>query len=310
MESAAFSASELLDRCPVCQSAEFAAHLECRDHIVSQRKFQLVKCQHCGFIFTNPRPTPAEIGAYYESKDYLPHTGGDRSLQGRTYRLVRRWALGRKLALVNALAPKGRLLDIGCGTGEFLNRCRRDGWDVCGVEPSEAARAIASKQGAPVVPAFSRANYAAGSLDVITMWHVMEHVHDLNGTVTAIAEILKPSGCLVVAVPNQTSHDAAYYGAFWAAYDVPRHLSHFSPAAIRRLVEPAGMRHERTCPLWFDSVYVSSMAERYRHAETGCANSLIRAGLVGLCSNVLSLFRNETCSSQIYIFRKETARKA
>lgn len=304
MSSASFAASQQLASCPVCGSSDFLPHLECRDHIVSQQMFTLVKCSGCGLVFTNPRPDEREIGPYYESKDYLPHTGGSKSAVAVIYRIVRRWAIRRKLALLNSLAPKGRLLDIGCGTGEFLNHCRANGWDGFGVEPGDSARAIATQSGARVAPTFKREDYAPASLDVITMWHVMEHVHDLKGTVAAIAEILRPGGWLVVAVPNHTSYDATYYGRFWGAYDVPRHLSHFSPDSMRRLIEPVGLRHQQTRSMWFDSVYVSLMAERYQKADTVGSNNPIRAGFIGLLSNFRSLFRKETCSSQIYVFSR------
>lgn len=257
-------------------------------------------------MFTNPRPSESEIGPYYESKDYMPHSGSNPSLTGKIYRAVRKLALRQKLSLVNSLATKGRMLDIGCGTGEFLAKCQADGWKTSGVEPSDSARDMAKSRGMTVVATFKKEDYAAASLDLITMWHVMEHVHDLAGTVSTIAASLKPDGVLVVAVPNHTSCDAKAYGEFWGAYDVPRHLHHFSPASIRRLLEPAGFKFEGHRSMWFDSVYVSLMGERYQCAEKVRSNSVIRAAYTGLVSNVLSLFKPGTCSSHIYVFRKLT----
>jgi 2-polyprenyl-3-methyl-5-hydroxy-6-metoxy-1,4-benzoquinol methylase len=297
---------EQLKSCPVCTREDFSPYLTCRDYIATQETFTLLRCTNCGLVFTNPRPAETAIGRYYESENYMPHVSGKKTVLGTIYRAVRKYAVGRKLALINSLSRRGRLLDIGCGTGEFLKRCNTDGWQTFGVEPSEGARETTRQGGATVQPVLRREDYAPASLDVVTMWHALEHIHDPRGTASIVTTLLKPGGVFLVAVPNHTCHDARVYGPLWGAYDVPRHLHHFSPAAMQRLMESAGLQQNRTLPMWFDSVYVSLMSERYRRISTG-RGSAARAVCIGLSSNIRAWLKPGTCSSQIYIFTKKGA---
>lgn len=287
-----------IKNCPVCGSEAQRLFLECVDFTVSKAVFSIRTCGACGFAFTSPRPADSDLGAYYESEDYISHSNTNKGIVSRLYQTVRKRTLKRKLSLVNTNGKKGAILDIGCGTGEFLGTCKQDGWKALGIEPNPSAREQAQKNhGLEVREEEAMNSLAAKSFDVITLWHVLEHVPGLNERVQKIKELLKDNGLLVVAVPNRNSHDAAYYGKFWAAYDVPRHLWHFRPQDIRQLMEKHGMEVVSVLPMKYDSYYVSMLSEKYR---TG-SNRMIAAMMRGWISNRKA--GKEAWSSQIYLIR-------
>jgi 2-polyprenyl-3-methyl-5-hydroxy-6-metoxy-1,4-benzoquinol methylase len=287
-----------IDICPICSSASQAPFLACKDYTVSKKDFTIVTCGDCGFAFTSPRPEDADLGSYYQSEEYISHSNTSKGLVSKLYQVVRKRTLAAKLQMINARASKGALLDIGCGTGEFLNACQLDGWSVRGIEPGEAARKAATDNYNLTVGEESAIDsLAEASFEVITMWHVMEHVPNLAGRVQQLKRLLKPGGLLVIAVPNRNSHDAEYYGAQWAAYDVPRHLWHFRPQDMKRLLEQGGFKLTETLPMKYDSYYVSMLSEKYK---TGAVNYLA-AAYRGWVSN--SKAGKDRWSSQIYLFR-------
>ena len=295
---------ETLQACPVCQHTHLNPCLTCQDYTVSQEKFSIQTCHTCGFTFTNPRPEPAAIGKYYQSPDYISHSDTDRGLVNKVYRWVRNITLQSKLRLITGLLPEmpehqKRLLDIGCGTGMFLKVCKQAGWQVTGTEPDEETRHRAIKNSeAPIFEDFMQLNDNQ-TFDVITMWHVLEHIHELDACVQQLKKLLTEKGVLLVAVPNHHSHDATVYQQYWAAYDVPRHLSHFSQQDIARLFEKNGMKLASTKPLWFDAFYISLLSSKYK---TGKIN-YVQALWQGLVSNLKAL-RNNQFSSLIYIIKK------
>lgn len=296
------SNNELINvqNCPVCNSDQKKHFLSCLDNTVSKKTFELQECANCGFVFTSPRPHNADLGAYYESDEYISHSNTKKGLISRLYQSVRNRTLAQKLELINSRQAKGSLLDIGCGTGEFLNVVQGDGWKVRGIEPGDKARQSAiDNYKLDVRPEEALKQIEAGSMDVITMWHVLEHVPDLAGRLQELKSILKEKGLLIVAVPNRNSHDAAYYGKDWAAYDVPRHLWHFRPQDIRALFAPHGFEVKEVLPMKFDSYYVSMLSEKYL---TGSIN-YFAAFRRGWASN--SKAGQEAWSSQIYILRKK-----
>ncbi len=287
-------------KCPVCDSEKQTSLLTCKDHTVSKADFHIVVCSSCGFTFTSPRPADHELGKYYESEEYISHSNTSKGLVSRLYQMVRKHTLGKKLQLINSEGKKGSLLDIGCGTGEFQNTVQQDGWKTIGIEPSPSAR----KQGIENYKLDVREepelnNLPPKSFDVITMWHVMEHVPHLRERVNKLHELLKDDGVLFVAVPNRSSHDAAYYKENWAAYDVPRHLWHFRAQDMRALMNGSGFEVKRILPMKFDSYYVSMLSEKYK---TGSSN-LIAAVWRGWISNRKA--GKEGSSSLIYIIRKK-----
>ena len=259
--------NELLAACPICGSADIAAKLEVQDRSVSQETFTIQQCAGCGLQFTNPRPDAASIGKYYESAAYVSHNSAARGLVNRVYRVARFFTMRRKVALITQLngGQAGRLLDYGCGTGHFLARAKGAGWQVTGLEPHAGARQeAAARVGQPIMEAAALTTLPPASFDVVTLWHVLEHVHTLQETLAQLVAALRPGGQLLIAVPNPDSLDARHYRQHWAAYDVPRHLYHFVPATVRRLLAPHGLRLTQTLPLVLDAYYVSMLSERLR----------------------------------------------
>jgi SAM-dependent methyltransferase len=239
------------------------------------------------------------IGAYYKAENYISHTNTSKGLINRLYKAVRKYTLGKKKRLLEKTTGKnnGRLLDLGAGTGAFVSTMQRAGWSVTGLEPDTQARQTARDVFQIDLQDISDFHLLTGHFDAITMWHVLEHVHDLNGYMKRLAKLLAPGGRLFIAVPNYTAYDAKVYGDSWAAWDVPRHLYHFSPGSMARLVEKHGMRITRQLPMWFDSFYVSMLSSKYRSGKT----KLVPAIWNGFLSNIKAVGKPGRCSSVIYV---------
>ncbi|TBX71191.1 class I SAM-dependent methyltransferase [Flavobacterium silvisoli] len=269
-----------------------------RDYSVSKEIFELHHNPEYDMLLTFPKPSLEKLPSYYESDDYISHTDGKRSLFEKLYHMIKNVALKNKLKLINAQSPKGRILDIGAGTGDFLVVAKNDGWQITGIEPSTKAKTIALNKG--VSFAENLAVLEDQSFDVITMWHVLEHVPNLEEYISELKRLIKPNGTIIIAVPNFKSFDAAFYGKYWAAFDVPRHLWHFSKTTISKLFAEHEMNVTRVLPMKFDSFYVSLLSEKYK---TGKMN-FIRAFFVGWKSN-LSGKRTKEYSSHIYIIKNQ-----
>jgi 2-polyprenyl-3-methyl-5-hydroxy-6-metoxy-1,4-benzoquinol methylase len=267
------------------------------DYSVSKETFDLYRDAALDLLFTHPKPDATQLPKYYESDDYISHTDGKRSLFEKTYQFIKNRALKKKLGLINSFQlGKGKLLDIGAGTGDFLALAKSNGWQTTGIEPSEKARLIAEKKG--VGFSESLAVLKDHSFDMITMWHVLEHVPDLENQIAELKRLLKPDGTIVIAVPNFNSYDANHYGKFWAAYDVPRHLWHFSKTAVKLLFEKQHISLERILPMHFDSFYVSLLSEKYKTGKMNFLNAFV----IGWKSN-LKARRNQEYSSHIYVLK-------
>jgi 2-polyprenyl-3-methyl-5-hydroxy-6-metoxy-1,4-benzoquinol methylase len=271
--------------------------LTVKDHSVSKEIFELYHDEFLDMLITEPQPSLDVLGKYYESEDYISHTDNKRSLFEKAYHFVKGIALKNKLNLINELqSTKGSILDIGAGTGDFLNVAKDNGWKTIGIEPSDRAKGIAVSKGIDFVNATS--DLENHSFDVITMWHVLEHVPDLDFQIKELKRLLKPTGSLIIAVPNFKSFDAKHYKEFWAAYDVPIHFWHFSKKAIQSLFEKEEMQLEKVLPMKFDSFYVSLLSEKYK---TGKMN-FVKAFFIGLQSN-LKAKSNLEYSSHIYVLK-------
>lgn len=290
---------ETLGRCPVCGSEHHSPYLVCKDYTVSQEEFTLVQCPSCGFVFTNPRPTEAAIGAYYQSTEYISHSNTRQGVIAQAYHQVRKITLRNKLKLINELSPsKGKLLDVGCGTGMFLSVGKADGWKVSGIEPDPGARSLAMKETGETIQPSILESYTNETFDVVTLWHVLEHIHQLDATLDWLGQ--RVAGHLIIAVPNFQSYDAQEYGKYWAAYDVPRHLYHFSQQTMRALLGQKGFRLEQTLPMPFDSFYVSMLSTKYRDGKT----NYLEAVQKGYQSNQWAKHNKNNYSSLIYVFKK------
>ncbi len=270
--------------------------LSVKDFSVSQETFELLYSEELDMLITHPQPSLEKLPSYYESVDYISHTDGNRSIFEKMYQFVKGIALKNKLKLINSQSQKGRILDIGAGVGDFLSVAKKEGWETIGVEPSEKAKTIAKTKGVKFVENLSELE--SNSFDVITMWHVLEHVPDLEKQIQELKRLVKPTGTVIIAVPNFKSFDAKHYDKYWAAYDVPIHLWHFSKTAIQKLFARENLELIKVIPMKFDSFYVSLLSEKYK---TGKMN-FIKAFYIGLKSNWKGN-QNSEYSSHIYLLK-------
>tara|TARA_R110002049_G_scaffold98598_12_gene240078 strand:- start:5020 stop:5907 length:888 start_codon:yes stop_codon:yes gene_type:complete len=288
-------------QCPICNGESNSPFLVCKDNTVSKENFKIVSCDDCGFKFTNPIPEENKIGDYYKSEEYISHSNTKKGLVNKAYQTVRNITLKQKENLISEGRAKGILLDIGCGTGEFLNYCIQSGWNGEGIEPDESAQKLGKENyGITVSPESRLSDISEKTIDVITMWHVLEHVYHLKERVETLKRILKDDGTIYIAVPNYESYDAIKYKEHWAAYDVPRHLYHFGKSDIKRLMEKSGMYVDAIHPMKFDSFYVSMLSEKY---STGKIN-FVSALMTGLKSNSEGA-KTMNYSSLIYKIKKQ-----
>jgi len=293
-----------IDKCPLCGENHFEKEMTCIDHYATGESFDIWRCKKCGFLFTQSFPAENEIGRYYESPDYISHSDTNKGLTNRIYHWVRRFMLARKARLIKRHSglSRGILLDIGTGTGYFPHYMKKKGWRVSAIEKSPQARAFAKEHfGLDIDPPETLEQKEDKSFDVITLWHVMEHLEHLNETWETLNRILKDRGILVVAVPNPTSFDAKKYKEMWAAYDVPRHLWHFSPAVMQQFGAKHGFILTKFLPMPLDAFYVSMLSEKYKKSALPFLKGMA-SGTEGLFS---SLATKERSSSIIYVFRKK-----
>jgi 2-polyprenyl-3-methyl-5-hydroxy-6-metoxy-1,4-benzoquinol methylase len=288
--------------CPVCNSSDLHFALTVKDHTVSLQTFEIWLCNKCTLKFTQQIPTEEEIGSFYQSETYISHSDTKKGLVNYLYHLVRKITLRSKKKLIENItgSDHGNILDIGAGTGAFLNTMQIAGWQVTGLEPDilakDRARELYNINLQPTTVFF---DLPAESYNAITMWHVLEHVHRLHDYMEQLKKLLKPHGTIFIAVPNYTSYDEKIYKEFWAAYDVPRHLYHFSPIAMTNLIQQHGLRLRSIKAMWYDSFYVSMLSEKYKGS-----NNMISAILTGLISDLKALQNRRKASSLIYIITK------
>lgn len=272
-------------------------YISVKDFLVSGETFDLEYNSDLELLKTVPAPPQEELSKYYESDAYISHTDEKKGLMQSLYQLVKTWSLKKKVSLIEKQNKGvGSLLDIGAGTGDFLVAAKNNNWKVFGMEPNSSARNLAKEKGLILesdINAFQNQKF-----DVVTLWHVLEHVPNLDEVVDQLSNLIKTGGTLIIAVPNFKSYDANYYKEFWAAYDVPRHLWHFSQTSIKKIFK-SEFTHQKTLPMVFDSYYVSLLSEKYK---TGNKFS-VKAFWIGFKSNWLAR-KNKEYSSLIYCFRK------
>ncbi|MEM6269763.1 MAG: class I SAM-dependent methyltransferase [Bacteroidota bacterium] len=287
--------------CPVCKSEDFGPVLQAKDTTVSNEMFQICHCRNCDQRFTNPVPEAEAIGPYYKSEAYISHSNTSQGLINRLYQTVRKITLRSKRKLVTGEtgAVKGDILDIGSGAGAFLAEMQQSGWKAIGLEPDEDARTVAQADFGVESQEIDRLfELPENSVDAITMWHVLEHVHELDLYLEKMKSLLRSKGAIFIAVPNYTSWDARKYKERWAAYDVPRHLYHFAPVSMKVLIERHGLKVAKLKWMPFDSFYVSMLSERNH------GGSVLRGIWNGFCSFLVAMRRTDRCSSIIYVVKK------
>ncbi|MDR0224607.1 MAG: class I SAM-dependent methyltransferase [Myroides odoratus] len=272
--------------------------LAVKDYTVSQEIFSLYYNRAYDLLLTDPIPPKEILGNYYQSENYISHTDGKRNLFERLYQGVKKIALRKKVDLLfKQNNTVGSLLDIGCGTGDFLVEAKKRGWTTTGFEPNDKASELAAKKGITIAKQLS--DLPDHSFDVITLWHVLEHIPNLEEQIIVLRRLLKPEGKLIVAVPNYKSYDAMHYKEYWAAFDVPRHIWHFSQKSITTIFAQFDFKVDELQPMLFDSFYVSLLSEEYKSGK----KNWIKAFFVGLRSNVEARNSMEY-SSLIYCLSK------
>lgn len=291
--------------CPICGNITYHHVFTCVDYFVSRESFDIVECCECGMRMTDEVPDENVIGHYYETTDYISHSDTKKGMINVLYHNVRRKMLQKKAQWVEAYSPQnqGVLLDMGAGTGYFAHAMQQRGWTATMVEQSAQARQFAFERfglGASASLKEYVETTLSGSLDIITLWHVLEHLDGLNDVMRRFYELLKPEGVLIIAVPNHSSYDARVYESDWAAYDVPRHLWHFTPKQMEMLAVKHGFRLVDMKPMPFDAFYISMMSEKYAQAK----GAFIKGVWRGVCGYVMSLFDKRNSSSLVYVLRK------
>jgi len=292
---------EKLNECPVCSASNLKNHKVVKDHSVSQESFNIMLCDNCSFQFTNPRPNEEEISKYYQSEDYISHSDKANSPINFIYKLARKYALSSKKKIINSIVKdkKGRILDYGCGTGYFLETMKQNGWKTYGIEPNDTARKIASTK-SEVQKNIEELKLKNKKFDVITLWHVLEHIHNINQTIKILKTILKEKGKIIIAVPNIESYEQGIFQEDWAAYDVPRHLYHFSQDTMNTLMLKHGLKIKKVYPMKLDAYYISLLSNKYKYKK----NNLIKSFLTGYKSNSYAVKNKDNYSSLIYIIKK------
>jgi SAM-dependent methyltransferase len=289
--------------CPLCHSQELSHFLNCTDHFLSKEEFSLYQCEKCGFRFTQDYPEEKDAGRYYESDDYISHSDSRKGVTEKAYQFIRTIMLKRKKRIIRKVTglSSGNLLDIGSGTGHFLNVMKTAGWNIKGIEINVRSREYAaSRFNIEEIAPEEIKSLLSVSFDCITLWHVLEHFHEPFEYMKEISRLLKPGGVCVIALPNCDSFDAKYFGKEWAAYDVPRHLWHFNPSTFSLFAKRNGFSISRQFNLPFDVFYISILSGKYK----GSGVPVIAGGLKGMLFSIRSLFSRNQNSSVIYVLRK------
>lgn len=289
------------NKCPWCESEKAQINLWLKDEFLTKEDFHICECLNCGLLYTMPRPDKEKIGAYYKSEAYYSHQENKKGFIPKVYERVKTINLKHKYRLATSGMQPGKLLDIGCGVGDFLHTAEMHGWECIGVEPSEDAKAIAQKRmKGKIITSEELESFSDGAFDVITMWHVLEHVDDIKWQVAQLQRLVKPSGRVVIAVPNYKSYDGQYYKEHWAAYDVPRHLNHFNRITLSKIFKTSGLELVKMDKLKWDAYYISYLSEQYRHHSLPLVRGLYR----GFISNCKAR-RSGEWSSLVYVFERK-----
>lgn len=288
-------------KCPWCDSENAHLHLTLKDEFLTKESFQIFECESCGLLYTEPRPDKDKIGLYYKSDAYYSHQENKQGFIPRLYEKVKTINLKNKYKMATIGLQTGKALDIGCGVGDFLHQMEQNGWECTGVEPSEDAKSIARKRvKGKIVSTGDLESFPNETFDLITMWHVLEHVDDLKWQLRQLQRLVKPKGRVVIALPNYKSYDGQFYNAYWAAYDVPRHLNHFNKETLAKIFNSNGLELKMTDKLVWDAFYISFLSEKYKKHSL----PLVRGAYRGFVSNCKAK-RSGEWSSLVYVFERK-----
>ena len=290
-------------KCPWCWSEDTKLYLKLIDEFLTKEPFEIHVCASCGLLFTEPRPDAAHIGSYYKSENYFSHQENKKGFVPKLYEKVKHVNLKNKYKMTTEGMKAGKMLDIGCGVGDFLKTMEEHQWQVFGIEPDEDAKNIVRKRTkAELYSPSEIVKLQDESFDLITLWHVLEHIEDLNNELNELKRLIKRSGRIVIAVPNYKSYDGQYYKQYWGAYDVPRHLSHFNKQTLSKIFASKGLELKKTEKLVWDAYYVSYLSEQYKKHHL----ALFRGAFRGWISNCKAR-RTGEWSSMVYIFEPKKA---
>ena len=290
---------EKLSSCPACGETKILPFLTAKDYTVTHENFEITRCQACELLFTNPRPTASEASPYYKSDNYISLSDTQRGIINRLYHVVRNFTLKQKTRWIEKEKTGNlELLDIGCGNGHFLHACQKAGWKISGMEldPVTAARAE-TMLGIDIYSSIKNIPKSE-KFNLISLWHVLEHVYELEEYFMFFKSRIAKEGVLLLALPNSKSFDAHHFKEYWAAYDVPRHVYHFEPSTIASLAKKHGFKLKSTRGQIFDSFYISLLSHEYKTGKKKLINSFV----TGLWSNISAYFGKGNYSSNLYIF--------
>jgi 2-polyprenyl-3-methyl-5-hydroxy-6-metoxy-1,4-benzoquinol methylase len=293
-----------ISTCPVCGSPEFefSHYLNVPDWLVSKENFELKKCGNCSFIFTANAPLLENAGPYYESEEYVEHTDTNKGLIYGVYHQARKLMLKFKLSNIRSYSKSTKLLDIGSGSGYFINYMKQNGYNVSGVEISDKAVALCKDKFDISVnsPTEFLAEKLPKDFDIITMWHVFEHVYSFNEYFDILHKSLKENGHVFVALPNPNCFEAKHYKNYWNGFDTPRHLWHFTPKTFKQFAEGHGFEMISMKRLPLDPFFNAMVSSSYKSG----LKFLPYTFTIGLISFINGLINRDKASSLIYILKK------
>ncbi len=271
--------------------------MKVKDYFLSQEEFEVVPSSYKGILETRPKLSDSELAKYYASDNYISHQTESKSLMDAVYQKAKNFMINRKKKLIYSYHKEGVILDIGTGTGDFLKVFPNEKWIKNAIEPNVDLHEKLKKERVGIISSIS--HLEESTYDIITLWHSLEHIPNLEESILRMKASLKPNGIIIIAVPNHKCYDAKYYKQFWAAWDVPRHVWHFSKFGITTLFESYQLKLIKIRPLWLDAFYISMVSEKYRKS-----NNMLRAILIGSISNAFGMLKNEF-SSFTYVFKHE-----
>lgn len=293
----------IMEQCPICKSLNTEIRYHSQDWLITKQQFPIIHCFTCGHLFTGNAPKGKELSTYYESDKYTSHT--DKATEGKMYNIAKTLNLRIKYRIIhNHIKQVQNILDYGCGTGDFLGYCETKGQIVAyGYDPSEKAISqLRTKYNFTIYD--NHNSILENKYDVITLWHVVEHLPDPLSTIEFLVQSLNCNGLLIIAMPNHSSFDSSFYKTIWAAYDVPRHLHHFTPEFLHNSLKHLNLKLREISYLPFDPFYISYLSEQQTISNLPLSIRILRSLFVSIISSIFSVIKPSKASSPILVFSK------